>query len=131
MNESVNSYADIEILTDVESASEHRLIQLLIDRCLQQINIAKSAIIEKNITLKHRSIKNAVDIINYLKNCLNHEDTSAKNLAKQLDELYDFLERCLINATLKNQTDYLEQAQGVLGNIKSGWDGIALNKDGA
>lgn len=118
-------YSDIELTSEISTASDHRLIQLLLDKCLQHIRLSKIYIVEKDITKKYHAINKAKDIVVYLRSCLNFENENAKELADLLDSLYQFLEISMLKAALKNDVTYLEQAEAVLFNIKSGWDGIA------
>lgn len=121
----VSQYRDIEIDTEVMTASPHRLIQMLVDKCLQQIQLAKMFILNKDIKQKHQVIAKANAIVDYLRLCLNVEDEKAQALSMQLSTLYTFLEKNLLYATLEHNIDYLDQAYLVLSNIKEGWDGIA------
>ncbi|MEO8400422.1 MAG: flagellar export chaperone FliS [Gammaproteobacteria bacterium] len=125
MNNPNQIYTDIELDTEVMTASNHRLIQMLIDKCLQHIQLAKAHIVNKDIKKKHHAISKAADIINYLRTCLNVEEQQTKELAVLLESIYNHLEKSLLQATLKNDIEYLDHAHAVLSNIKSGWDQIA------
>jgi flagellar protein FliS len=118
------AYSEIGIATDVMSASGHRLIQLMLDKCLQHIEIAKSHILSKDYIRKGQSISKALDIVEYLRVCLNHSDEKAKKLAEMLDALYAYLQKNLVNANIKNDIQLLDDSKKVLANIKEGWDGI-------
>lgn len=118
-------YSDVELATEVMNASKHRLVQMLYERCLQQMTFAKNAIIDKDVKRKHKTIQKASDIIHYLRSTLNLKDETTKELAGLLDLNYTFIEKCLLKATLKNDFEPLDQAHMVLATIKSGWDGIA------
>lgn len=118
-------YSDIELSTEISTASGHRLIQMLFDACLQQIRMGKVYIAEKNIQKKYASLSMAKDIVIYLRACLNFEDAEAKELCALLDSLYNFLEKNILQAALQNDVSFLDEAETVLSNIKSGWDGIA------
>lgn len=125
MNTTYQMYSDIEVSSEVIAATPHRQIQLLINKCMSQIQQSKQFIFNKNIQKKHKSISNALDIINYLRGCLNFSDPSVKPLSDSLDSLYAFLEMSLLKASLNNDVTYLDQAEVVLNNVKEGWDGIA------
>ena len=118
-------YQDIELTTEVMNASEHRLIQMLMVKCLQKIRLAKTYITKENLKQKHKAINHAADIIAYLRTCLNFEDPTAIEMSKLLDSIYEYLAKSLLAATLKNDVQYLELAEKALANIKLGWDGIA------
>ena len=125
MNNLSQLYRDIEIDTEVMAASPHRLIQMMINKCLQQVQLAKLFILNKDVKQKQRVIANANAIVDYLRLCLNVEDEKSKALALQLDSLYNFLEKSLIYASLEHNVEYSDMACLVLSNIKEGWDGIA------
>ena len=125
MNSTSQLYSDIELTTEVMTASNHRLIQMLFDKCLQHIYLSRNHILAQDYQSKRYNISKAADIVNYLRTCLNFEDKQAADLVTLLDSLYVFLEKSLLQATLKNETQYLDQAEKVLSIVKSGWDGIA------
>jgi flagellar secretion chaperone FliS len=125
MTTSYQMYSSIEMDTEVMSASGHRLIQLLLDKSVHEIQSAKMAIQKHDLPKKHAAIARAQDIINYLRACLDFKDAT-NDLAGLLDSIYAFLEKSLLLATLKDDIEFLNQAELVLSNIKEGWDGIAL-----
>lgn len=118
-------YSDLEIATDVMSANSYQLIKMLLDRAMQKIQIAKQGIIMKDLGRKRQAIGKAKDIIDYLRLCLNMNDSKTHNLAALIDENYRLIEICLFNATIKNDVKHLDHALAILGQIKEGWDGIA------
>ncbi|RDI39952.1 flagellar export chaperone FliS [Aquicella lusitana] len=124
MNTSPAIYSEIEITTEVMSASRHRLIQMLFEKCLQQIQLAKAFVSSNEMDNRNNCIKKANEIILYLRACLNFQEKSAVDLANLLDSNYVFIEKCLLNAMLKNDEAYLDIALIVINNIKSGWDEI-------
>ena len=118
-------YSEVEISSEVLTASGHRQVQMLMEKCLREITEAKTAIKDANIQKKNKAIASAADIVSYLRVCLNFEDQRAETLAAQLDSLYAFMTKNFLQATLYQDQAYLDQAQTVLLNIKEGWDGIA------
>lgn len=124
MNNSFEIYGDIELDSDVMTASNHRLIQLLFEKCMKQIQQAKIHIINKNIKQKHATIQKANDIVIYLREILNVEDESTKKIAGLLDSVYESVGKALLYATLNNDIDYLDHAYKLLTTIKEGWDGM-------
>lgn len=119
------AYNDVGIESDVMSASGHRLIQLMLDKCLQHIELSKMYILANDIPKKAQSLAKAQDITDYLRLCLNHEDERAKKLSGMLDALYVYLQQNLIQANIKNDVSSLDEAKKILSDIKEGWDGIA------
>lgn len=119
-----DAYAEVETTTDVMSASGHRLIQLMIDKCLQHIEISRSCMLAGDIQKKCQTIAKALDIVEYLRICLNHNDERTKKLSALLDSLYAYLQKNLVQANVKNDIHYLDEAKKILGTVKEGWDGI-------
>ncbi len=123
MPKTLSAYTDIEASSEVMSASGYRLIQLLFEKFLQQINLAKTHLNNDAKLERNNCITKANDIITYLRSCLNF-DESTNEFSTQLNLTYVNVQRCLINATLKNDVEYLELASMMITNVKSGWDQI-------
>lgn len=119
------AYSDIGIESDVMSASSHRLIQLMLDKCMQHIEVSKTHMLANDITRKRQTLSKAMDIVEYLRMCLNHNDEKAQQLSTLLNSLYTYLQKNLLQATMRNDVQSLEEAKKVLLQIKEGWDGIA------
>lgn len=126
MHTAHQAYQEIGVTTDVMSATDYQLIQLLLDKSLQHVQIAKASVVNNNVPKKCYSIAKAMDIICYLRICLNKQDQSAQELAEMLDSLYSFSEKKLLEGNLKNDIGSLDQVINVITNIKSGWDGIKV-----
>ena len=124
MTTSIESYDEIEITTDVMSASHHRLIQLMLNKGLQQLELAKYGIAHNDMTLKLSAINKAQNITDYLQLCLNRDDEKTKELASKLDDCYTFILQALGNANKQHNALFIEQAKKVMLNLKEGWDGI-------
>lgn len=124
MTNSPTLYTDIELSTEIMSASGHRLVQMLLEKTLQQIQTAKNGIEKRETEVRNQSISKANEIVTYLAMCLNFKDESAKELSNLLLTNYSIVEKCLLNAMLKNDVGYLDIATTVISNIKSGWDQI-------
>lgn len=125
MKKSLTDYNDIQVETDVMSASNYRLIQLLMEKCLQHIAAAKIHMDSNDLMQKHTAIKKSLDILDYLRICLNFKEPKAHEISSQLDALYAYLEKNLVQANIDNNVTYLDEATQLLSTIKEGWDGIA------
>jgi flagellar protein FliS len=91
---------------------------------MQRIAIAKGAIQHKDITLKGESISKSIGILGGLRASL---DLSQGEIAVNLDRLYEYMERRLIEANLKNEVAILDEVSGLLKDVKSAWDAIGSN----
>ena len=116
----VNSYKTGAI-AEIEEASPHRLIQMLFEGCLQRIAVAKGAIQRKEVALKGESISKAIGILGGLRGSL---DLSQGEIANNLDRLYEYMERRLVDANLKNDVVILDEVTGLLKDVKAAWDAI-------
>ncbi len=121
----VNSYTSVKVHSGVESASPHRLIQMLFEGALERIAQAKGAIAQKQFARKGELIGKAVDIVGGLQGSLN--DTEGGALAANLDSLYDYIIRRLTQANSENSVEQLDECGRLLGEIKTAWD--AIGKD--
>ena len=72
---------------------------------------------------KGELIGKAIGIIGGLRAGLNLEEGG--ELAVNLDNLYDYMSRRLLEANLKNSVEPLDEVADLLRNVKSGWDAIA------
>ncbi len=124
MSNNYKLYSEIELSSEVMSASAHRLVQLLFNSCLQRIELAKNFMVEKNPKKKCESIEKAMDIVEYLRGCLNHQDQKSQELATLLDAIYAYAQKNLLEAHINDDAVYLEEAKKVIADVKSGWDGI-------
>lgn len=117
----VNSYKTGSV-AEIEEANPHRLIQMLFEGCLQRIAVAKGAIQRKEVALKGESISKAISILGGLRSSL---DLSQGEIASNLDRLYDYMERRLLEANLNSDEAILDEVSGLLKDVKSAWDAIA------
>jgi flagellar protein FliS len=118
----VQHYSSVKVHSGVETASPHRLIQMLFEGALERIAQAKGAMLQNQIARKGELIGKAVAIVGGLQGSLN--DKEGGNLATNLDELYDYIIRRLTRANFENNTEYLDECGRLLGEIKTAWDAI-------
>src|SRR5690348_15433916 len=92
----LSQYQQVNTAAAVEGASPHKLIQMLMQGCLQRIAEAKGAMQRNDIPNKGVAIGKAINIVAGLQASLNKEVSSA--LPEQLDSLYDYMQRRLLEA---------------------------------
>jgi len=119
----VQNYASVKVHSGVESASPHRLIQMLFEGALERIAQAKGAMLQNQIARKGELIGKATAIVGGLQGSLSDKDGGG--LAENLDSLYDYIIRRLTQANFENNPEYLDECGRLLGEIKSAWDAIA------
>lgn len=116
----VNSYKS-GIVAEIEEANPHRLIQMLFEGGVQRIAVAKGALMHNQISQKGENISRAIAIIGGLRSSL---DLKQGEIAQNLDNLYEYMERRLVEANLKNDLNILDEVSGLLKEIKTAWDAV-------
>lgn len=118
----LRQYQQVNAQSGVAYASPHRLIQMLMEGALERIAVAKGCIQRQDIAAKGEQIGKAVDIIGGLREGLNHE--AGGEIAANLDALYDYLQRRLLEANLHSDITTLDEVADLLRPIKEAWDAI-------
>jgi len=119
----LSQYKSVNTQAMVESASPHRLVQMLMEGALQRMAEAKGAIQRKAMADKGEALGKAISIIGGLRDSLDKEVKS--DLPENLDELYSYMSRRLIEANRDNDIVALEEVVALMKTIKDGWDGIS------
>lgn len=119
---SIHQYQSVAIDTDIYSADPHRIIQLLMQGFLDKLILAKSAISRNQVKEKSESIDKALKILGGL---LGSLDMSVPGtLPENLNFLYRYMSRQLLEANLRNDSVILDQIHGIMRTLKEGWDEI-------
>lgn len=118
----INQYKQAAVNMAAEHANPHRLIQMLMQGALDKIAIAKGAMERRETAKKGEHISWAISIISGLRGSL---DLSAGEIATNLDSLYDYMERRLVEANIENNPAMLDEVTELLKEIKSAWDAIS------
>jgi flagellar protein FliS len=103
-------------------ADPHRLIQLLLDGALERMAMAKSRITAKDYEGKNNLLNKSIEIVGGLRGFLNHD--KGGELSKNLEALYDYIERRLFEANVRNDVTMIDECGRLLREVKQGWDGI-------
>lgn len=119
----ISEYRNIKTRSDVESATPHRLIQLMMERILAKISMARAYMEKSDVNNKGRLIGDAIDIISGLQASLNHK--ADKTLSGNFNSLYDYMARRLLEANLKNDPGILTEVASLMSELKEAWDAIA------
>ncbi|MGQ5522544.1 flagellar export chaperone FliS [Chitinimonas sp. PSY-7] len=119
----LNAYGQSSIEQDVEHASPHKLICLLYEGAIKALFMAKMHMQNHEIGPKGMAISKAIAIIEEgLRNSLDPEKNG--ELAANLDTLYDYMSRRLLEANLRNDVDALDEVQLLLSQLKESWESI-------
>lgn len=115
-------YQQVRVDVDVSEADPHRLVQLLYQGFLERVAIAKGLIDANDIAAKGKVIGEAMSIVQYLRGTLDME--KGGEIALNLSDLYEYIERRLLEANIKNDKEILNEVSGLVVEIKTGWDAI-------
>lgn len=105
--------------TSVQSASREKILLMLYEGAIRFIKQAIIAVEKKDIAGRGLNIGRAFDIVAELSNTLNFE--LGGELAKDLEQLYMFVNSQLTKANVANDKKPLEDALKIMEKLYSGW----------
>jgi flagellar secretion chaperone FliS len=109
----------------VNTASPGELTLMLYNGSLKFIHIAKKAIEDRNIEMKNTNIQKAQAIVSELMVTLNTDLEISQNMMS----LYDYINRRLTEANVKNDAAVLEEVEGMITEFRDTWKQvIQLNR---
>ncbi|MDH5301467.1 MAG: flagellar export chaperone FliS [Gammaproteobacteria bacterium] len=124
----LKQYGKMSAKLDATEVSSHRLIQMLMEGALDKIAIAKGHMTRKEIKEKGSYISWSISIIEGLRASLDFE--KGGEIAANLEALYDYMQRRLVEANLQNDVAMLDEVAGLLKNIKTAWDEVGQAQSG-
>lgn len=119
----LRQYDQVGVHAEVESASPHRLIQMLLEGALTKIATAKGHLQRGELGKKGENVGWAISIIEGLRSSLDAEAGGA--IATDLERLYDYMIIRLVEGNAQNNPDTFDEVHRLLREIKGGWDAIA------
>ncbi|MBU2098039.1 MAG: flagellar export chaperone FliS [Gammaproteobacteria bacterium] len=122
-NSAAAQYKRINTESALEEATPHRLIQMLMSGALERLIQAKAAMQNGDIALKGLLIGKATMIIGGLQSSLDPKHSP--DLVDKLDALYDYMQRRLLEANIKNDPGMIDEVSDLMRTVKSSWDEIA------
>lgn len=120
---SASAYQRINVETSMHTMDQHTLVSLLLDGVLNAVIMARGALARNDIATKCTSISKAVRILEEgLITALDREHGG--EVAANLDAVYDYALRRLIQANLANDDAMLQEVTRLIEPIAQGWKGI-------
>ena len=120
----VSQYSSVNSYTGVTDASPHQLVQMLLDGALGKLSVVKGLIDRGETAKKGEVIGQAISIVGGLRSSLDL--LKGGELAGNLDNLYEYIERQLIQANLKNDVTIVNEVVSLLNEIKTAWQSIPV-----
>lgn len=118
----LEGYGRGAVESEVNFASPHRIIQMLMEGALSKIATAKGCIARNDIAEKSRQITWGMNIIQGLRTSLDAQ--KGGEVAANLDALYEYMGRRLLEANVSNDVAILDEVSSLLMEVKAGWDNI-------
>ena len=119
----VSAYQSVAAHGVVAAADPHRLILLLLDGALSRIAQARACNERAQRHDRNRHLERAVAMVGELRASL---DLTQGPLARNLDDLYEFVSRQLLLGQLSNDPQMLGGAASILQEIRMAWAALPL-----
>ena len=116
----LNAYRNVGASSAVLYADRVQLIQMLFDGLLATLADAEGHIQRNDISAKAEAISRASRIIIGLQGSLDFD--KGGEIARNLNELYDYCTRRLLKASLRNDVTILHEVRSLLNEINSAWE---------
>lgn len=115
-------YGKVAAESEAGFASPHRLVQMLMEGALDKVATAKGCIERGDLEGKSRQLTWAMSIINGLRSSLDME--AGGPIAVNLDDLYTYMTRRMIDASVENDAEALSEVVDLLIEVKGAWDSM-------
>jgi flagellar protein FliS len=103
----------------VAASDPHGLVLLLMNGALERIAKARGCIANNAYAEKAQLIHRSVQIIDQLRNSLNLQ--AGGSVAENLDKLYEYMGRRLLNGSVENSLPALDEVNKLLSGIRDSW----------
>lgn len=118
----VGHYQQVGSYTGVAEADPHQLVQMLLDGALGKIAAGKGHMTRGEVQGKGEAIGQAISIIGGLRASLDR--SAGGEIAANLEDLYEYMERRLLEANAGNDVNLLDEVAALLREIKEAWQSI-------
>lgn len=106
----------------VSTAPQKKLILMLYDGVIQNLNVAVTALEDKNLQMAHQKILKGQLIIEELMVTLNFDEGG--DIAKDLYKLYEYFHWSLVQANIKKDPVQLIEIRQYLEELRGSWQQI-------
>lgn len=107
---------------DIDTASPHRLIQILMETLLGRIAATKGALERDDQLEATQNAGRAQAIITELRSCLDYDQ--GKEVAITLNSIYDYMGRRLMQGVAAKDAAMVNEVASLMTPVKEGWDAI-------
>ncbi|ATY77066.1 flagellar export chaperone FliS [Aeromonas veronii] len=117
----IKAYTTQNLQSELAVADPYRVIQLLMQGCLERLAQARGAIERRDFEQKSQCISKAMAIINGLQDSL---DLSYGKVPEDLFSLYDYMKGRMMDASRDMDITAVDEVINLMVTVKSGWDAI-------
>ncbi len=121
-NSGTYAYQDINRFSAVEGATPHQLVGMLMQGAIDNIAKAKGFMERRDFYRKGENLSKTVAIISELKSSLDME--KGGEISENLDNLYDYIIRQVLNASMENDPGKLDEAANLISGLLESWNAI-------
>jgi flagellar secretion chaperone FliS len=121
----LRQYTTIGLEGLVSQASPHELVRMLMDGFLDRVSAARAQIANNDIAGKGVSLGRALGIIEGLRTSLDAD--AGGELAENLENLYDYIARRVVQASATNEVAALEEVSALMTQIRESWIAIGVD----
>lgn len=118
-NAAIAAYSSVSTHGGVAAADPHRLVLMLMDGALERLAVARGCMERNEIGAKAQLINRTIQIIGELRGSLDMN--AGGQIAANLSDLYDYMSRRLLNASIENDTKGFDEVTKLLHEIRSAW----------
>ena len=120
--QAMSAYSNTQVHSGVMDASPHKLTAMLLAGAVDRVNAARGAIEKGDVARRGEMLGKTISILAQLQADLDM--SQGGEIAQNLEALYDYMIRGLVDANRENDAEKLDEIQVLLSEVKSGWDGI-------
>jgi flagellar protein FliS len=121
-NAAIAAYSSVSTHGGVAAADPHRLVLMLMDGALERLAVARGCMERNEIGAKAQLINRTIQIIGELRGSL--DIARGAEVAQNLDALYDYMIRRLLQASLKNSVEMLDEVGKLLRDVRDAWSQV-------
>lgn len=118
-NKFAQQYASTYVETSVSEATPHKLVAMLYEGALKNLNLAKFFIEKQDFAKKSEHTNKALAIINSLRAGVDLE--KGGDVAGNLYDLYDYCYRRVFEGASKNDAEIVQEIIGLINDVQASW----------
>jgi flagellar protein FliS len=115
----VRAYSEVGIVSRVDGADPHQLVQIMFEEALADLARGVRAIETKDYAAKSKHLSHAATIVTALEASLDH--ASGGEVAGSLALVYKFVRQRILRGAARNDPAQIEAARSALGEILDAW----------